>query len=201
MEKSISTRWPPSRSTFRIASAYRTGASSSPKNSSWSGGGTPNRKGASSHGAASSPGRGTRDNGSPESNPLDACQTLCASSQVRAKIDTQSRVRQAGTTPAVLSRPRVGLSPIKLLKAAGTRPEPAVSVPREKVTSPLATATAEPELEPPEMYRSSNTLEQAPKGERVPTNPVANWSIFVFPIKMAPASSMRRTTVALTVGL
>jgi hypothetical protein len=37
------------------------------------------------------------------------------------------------------------------LKAAGTRPEPAVSVPREKSTRPLATATAEPELEPPEI--------------------------------------------------
>ena len=34
---------------------------------------------------------------------------------------------------------------------AGMRPDPAVSVPRENVTSPLATATAEPELDPPEM--------------------------------------------------
>ncbi len=37
------------------------------------------------------------------------------------------------------------------LNAAGTRPEPAVSVPSAKATSPAATATAEPELEPPEM--------------------------------------------------
>ena len=35
------------------------------------------------------------------------------------------------------------------LHAAGTRPEPAVSVPRARSTSPAATATAEPELEPP----------------------------------------------------
>ena len=33
----------------------------------------------------------------------------------------------------------------------GTRPDPAVSVPSEKLTSPAATATAEPELDPPEM--------------------------------------------------
>ena len=46
-----------------------------------------------------------------------------------AKIDTQSSERQAGTTPAALSRPRVGFSPTMLLNAAGTRPEPAVSVP------------------------------------------------------------------------
>ena len=36
-------------------------------------------------------------------------------------------------------------------KPAGTRPEPAVSVPSAKSTRPRATATAEPELEPPLM--------------------------------------------------
>ena len=36
-----------------------------------------------------------------------------------------------------------------LLKPAGTRPEPAVSVPSASGTRPAATATAEPELEPP----------------------------------------------------
>ncbi len=36
-----------------------------------------------------------------------------------------------------------------LLKPAGMRPEPAVSVPSEKLTSPDDTETAEPELEPP----------------------------------------------------
>ena len=65
------------------------------------------------------------------------------------RSETQSSERHAGTTPRVLSRPRDGLSPTRLLNAAGTRPEPAVSVPRLKLTSPAATATAEPELEPP----------------------------------------------------
>src|SRR5439155_1110350 len=60
---------------------------------------------------------------------------------------------------------------------------------------------AEPELDPPEINRSSNTLEQAPNGERVPTNPVANWSMLVLPIKIAPASSSRFTTVALAAGV
>ncbi len=45
----------------------------------------------------------------------------------------------------------MGFRPTMLLKAAGTRPDPAVSVPRAKETSPPATATADPELEPPEM--------------------------------------------------
>ena len=39
---------------------------------------------------------------------------------------------------------------------------------------PNATATAEPELDPPEMYSAFNTLEQAPYGDLVPTSPVAN---------------------------
>src|SRR5258708_647012 len=106
-------------------------------------------------------------------------------------METQSRVRHAGTTPWVLSTPRVGFSPIRLLNIAGTRPEPAVSVPNEKHTSPLATATAEPELEPPDMYLLSKTLEHIPYGVLVPTSPVANWSMLVLPIRMAPAFSSR----------
>ena len=101
----------------------------------------------------------------------------------------------------MLSSPRVGFSPTMALKAAGTRPEPAVSVPSAKSTRPAATATAEPELEPPEMRSASNTLEQAPYGERVPTRPVANWSRLVLPIAIAPAASRRATTGALDSGV
>ena len=46
--------------------------------------------------------------------------------------------------------------------AAGTRPEPAVSVPRAKATGPAATATAEPELEPPEIRPPPKTLSGTP---------------------------------------
>ena len=45
--------------------------------------------------------------------------------------------------------PRLGFKPTILLSAAGTLPEPAVSVPSEKLTMPWATETADPELEPP----------------------------------------------------
>ena len=63
----------------------------------------------------------------------------------------QSRVRQAGTTPRVLMLPLVGLRPTVLVNAAGTRPEPAVSVPRANGTRPSETTAAEPALEPPEI--------------------------------------------------
>ena len=51
--------------------------------------------------------------------------------------------------PVAESAPSVGFSPTMLLSAAGTRPEPAVSVPSAKAAMPCATATAEPEEEPP----------------------------------------------------
>ncbi len=74
----------------------------------------------------------------------------------------QSSDRQAGTEPSLLTRPGVGFNPTMLLKPAGTRPEPAVSVPREKLTRPAETATAEPELEPPGMNDASNGLRDTP---------------------------------------
>ena len=73
------------------------------------------------------------------------------SSTPSAKIETQSSVRQLGTTPRVDTRPTVGFTPTTPLKPAGIRPEPPVSVPSANDTWPAATATAEPELEPPEM--------------------------------------------------
>src|SRR4051794_33393716 len=96
--------------------------------------------------------------------------------------ETQSNDAIAGNTPWVDTRPRVGFVPTMSHSAAGTRPEPAVSVPSARGTSPLATANAEPALEPPAMKRSSNGLRHTPYwGDRVPTSPVANWSRLVLP--------------------
>src|SRR3954463_4440298 len=96
------------------------------------------------------------------------------SSVVSPKIETQSSERQAGTTPAVEISPRLGLRPTMLLRPAGTRPDPAVSVPSARGTRPAATATADPELDPPGMSRGSNRFRGVPYGERTPTSPVAN---------------------------
>jgi hypothetical protein len=75
--------------------------------------------------------------------------TSAASGASLVNTVMQSSERQAGTRPVVDQRPLLGLWPTRPLKAAGTRPEPAVSVPSAKGTSPAATTTAEPELEPP----------------------------------------------------
>ncbi len=90
-----------------------------------------------------------RENGSPSSLPAMTSYTAQASSTVPANTETQSSVLQAGTTPLVDTAPTEGLRPTILLRPAGTRPEPAVSVPSANGTRPSATAMAEPELDPP----------------------------------------------------
>src|SRR4051794_9780420 len=137
-----------------------------------------------------------RDQGSSGSGPARTPSAVRASATVRVKVVTQSSDGAAGSTPWVGTRPRVGFIPTSPLNAAGTRPLPAVSVPSASGTTPAATATALPELLPPLTWAAENTLLQAPYGERVPTRPVANWSMFVLPTSRAPASSSRRTTVA-----
>src|SRR5258708_1188443 len=149
--KSIVTRMPPSASRRSTAFQYRSRACASPKNSSVESDGVPNRQDAVNHGAASPPTGAVREYGSPASCACATCQTVAASAAIVAKIDTQSSDRHAGTTPDVLSKRRVGFRPTRLLNAAGTRPEPAVSVPSENTARPLATATAGPELDPPQM--------------------------------------------------
>jgi hypothetical protein len=70
---------------------------------------------------------------------MQACNTFAAVETVVAKIETQSTFCAAGTTPRAEIKPRVGFRPTMLFKPAGTRPEPAVSVPSEKSAKPLAT--------------------------------------------------------------
>ena len=69
---------------------------------------------------------------------------------------------------------RVGFNPTMLPNAAGTRPDPAVSVPSANGTIPAATAQPEPDDDPPGTSAASNTLRGTPYGLRVPTRPVAN---------------------------
>ncbi len=109
-------------------------ATVSPKNSSVSG--KPNRK---AGGNARVARLRLREYGSAASGPSAAASTRAAMSTVRAKMETQSTLCAAGTTPRALINPLEGLSPTMLLSPAGTRPEPAVSVPSAKSTWPVAT--------------------------------------------------------------
>ena len=84
----------------------------------------------------------------------------------------QSSERAAGTQFAALIRPREGLRPTTLLNAAGTRPDPATSVPSAKATRPAETETPDPELDPPGMRRASKGFRAMPYGVLVPTSPL-----------------------------
>ena len=94
--------------------------------------------------ATGSPSGRSREYGSAGSRPAMAATTIQASPTSLASTDTQSSERQAGTTPLVETRPGVGFSPTRPHNPAGTRPDPAVSVPSANGTNPAATATAEP---------------------------------------------------------
>ena len=112
---------------------------------------------------------------------------------MRANTEIVSSDWQAGTMPMAEMAPTVGFSPTMLPNAAGTRPEPAVSVPRAISTIPAATATPDPDEDPPGTCAALNTLRGVPYGLRTPTRPVANWSRLVLPNSSAPASSRRCT--------
>src|SRR5437868_14893622 len=111
-------------------------------------------------------GDGTWNSGSSGSGPPSTAMAAAASATVSANTDTTSSVRHAGTTPAIGTEPGVGFSPTMLLKPAGTRPDPAVSVPSANGASPRATTEAEPELEPPLTCSGNTLLGTSPYGER-----------------------------------
>ena len=67
------------------------------------------------------------------------------------KVEMQSMVGLAGWTPSRGRDPGAPFMPTTPHMAAGTRPEPAVSVPRANATWCRATATADPDDEPPGM--------------------------------------------------
>jgi hypothetical protein len=57
----------------------------------------------------------------------------------------------SGTTPPTLTNPNVGFNPTIPQSDAGIRIDPPVSVPIDAKHIPVATATADPPLEPPEI--------------------------------------------------
>ncbi len=141
-----------------------------------------------------------RRSGATPKGPVSWASAASARATSLAKTVTQSKDRHAGTTPAVDTMPTVPFTPTIPFSAAGTRPEPAVSVPSATSTWPRATATAEPLLLPPAMRRGSTAQRTAPYGLRVPTRPVANWSRLVLPTHSAPASTRARTAGASDAG-
>src|SRR4051794_23158773 len=84
--------------------------------------------------------------------------------------------------------PWVVFNPTMPQHAAGTRTEPAVSVPKLTSARPTAVATAEPQEEPPGITRCHllSGLLGVPKYSFIPEGVTANSLRFVFPTMLTP---------------
>ena len=80
--------------------------------------------------------------------------------------------------------------------AAGCRTEPPVSDPSAMRVMPAATAAAEPPDDPPGTRSGASGFFVGPKALFSVDEPIANSSMFVLAMTMAPASRSRRTAVA-----
>src|SRR5579862_1101621 len=85
------------------------------------------------------------------------------------------------------TRPNVGRKPATPQHSAGWRIEPPKSVPCASVQIPVATATAAPPLEPPQVTPSFQGLTVAPKSSLSVYQRHENSGALVRPMMMAPA--------------
>src|SRR5882757_11303667 len=90
--------------------------------------------------------------GSSGSGPASTARMAAASATVRVMGPTWSIDAEFSNTPWRDTRPQVGLSPARLLAAAGNRIDPPVSVPRAPKHSPAAGATPGPLEDAPGQY-------------------------------------------------
>jgi hypothetical protein len=84
--------------------------------------------------------------------------------------------------------------------AAGPRSEPPRSVPSAMGHMPVASAAADPPLEPPAVRARFHGLRVAPNTAFTVLGPKANSGVLVLPSTMAPAARRRSTTSASTSG-
>src|SRR5450830_1326980 len=98
--------------------------------------------------------------------------------------------------PFRLTRACVGRRPISPQWLAGARTEPPVSVPSATSASPLDTAEADPELEPPGIRSGAPPLRGVPKWAFLPFIENASSSVHVLPTNLAPACASATTAGA-----
>jgi hypothetical protein len=98
-------------------------------------------------------------------------------------------------TPYLELRPYDGLNPTIPHILAGCLIDPPVSVPSAAGTSHAATATADPDDDPPGIRVGSQGLHAGPNALFSPLPPIANSSIFVFPNQIKPADFIFSVTV------
>ena len=96
------------------------------------------------------------------------------------------------------TRPKLGLNPTLPQNAAGTRIDPAPSVPMPSGPSPAATAAAVPPDDPPGVLAVSHGLRVSPVRGELVSALQPNSGVAVLPISTAPASRRRAVAGAST---
>src|SRR5207253_11144039 len=120
---------------------------------------------------------------------------VAASRTSRVNVPTWSRDDANAISPYRDTRPYVGFIPTTPHSAAGCRTEPPVSVPSAHTACPDATAAADPADDPPGTRPRSHGFLVGPYAEFSPEDPMANSSLFVFPVRAEPAACSGSHTV------
>ncbi len=102
----------------------------------------------------------------------------------------------SGYTPFTEIRPYAVFSPVTPQQAAGMRTDPPVSVPNATSASPVATATADPDDDPPGSRRGSSGFIGVPDQWFTPFADQHSSVSPVLPTIRAPASRAEATTAA-----
>ena len=144
---------------------------------------------------------GARLHGSSASKPAMRSSAVAASPTERASTETQSRPATAGTTPARAHEPARRLEPDDAAQR-GRAPGPS---PRCRSRARCRPRRRRPRPPSPSSTRRRCDRASAGCGTRrtasgCPTSPVANWSRFVLPTTIAPASTSACTAGALAAG-
>src|SRR3954469_5225054 len=113
---------------------------------------------------------------------------------------TESGLQRLPTVPRV-TRPADGRRPTTEQWLPGPRSEPPWSVPCASQTLPVATDTAPPPVEPPEVSEVFQGLRVLPKTSLKVLPPAPNSGVFDLPITMPPLRSMRSTSGCDFVGM
>src|SRR3954452_12707755 len=106
---------------------------------------------------------------------------------------TESWLQRLLTVPRV-TRPGEGRRPTTEQWLPGPLSEPPWSVPCASQTSPVATDTAPPPVEPPELSEVFQGLRVRPKTSLNVLPPAPNSGVFDLPITMPPLRSIRSTS-------
>ena len=134
------------------------------------------------------------DSGSRTSGPAQTESPSSRSSTVRARRPCVASMSQPRARAGAAIRPGVGRIETTSQKLAGVRTEPPKSVPCARGTIPVATATAEPPEEPPDVSATSKGLRVGPQRRFVQTAPKPNSGVLVLPMMTAPACRSLATT-------